>query len=312
MDTAFIINGGAGRVLAATPALEKFARLNPDDDFRVIIHGWESLYWGNPILQPRTFGVGEKGVFETHIRERRVVAPEPYHVHGYYNQQMSMAEAFDELINASDPSDIDSKPSMYVTSQERSAIRTILDEGMRGRNRPVIVAQPYGSGLTAQGGKPFDPTNRSMDPDQWIELARMLSKDFLVLFFGPPEHVHPADNVTFRIHDKSPDIRAYCAAIAECDYFFGVDSVGQHVARAFDKPGTVFLGSTFKKNVTYPDHFQVFRTGDRTPTYSPIRLGGIDCELAERLNDGIMTCSVTSLGALYQKLYVGAMKAAPK
>jgi len=83
----------------------------------------------------------------------------------------------------------------------------------------------------------------------------------------------------------------FMALISECDYFIGCDSVGQHMARSFDKPGTVFMGSTFETNVTYPKHFRIIRNRDRKPVYSPIRFGGVDSEFTDRLNDGIMNFS---------------------
>ena len=67
-----MISGGAGRVICAIPALEKYAINNPDDDFKVIIHGWEFLLWGNPILQNRTFGMGHKGMFDQLIKNNRL------------------------------------------------------------------------------------------------------------------------------------------------------------------------------------------------------------------------------------------------
>ena len=38
MTTVFIIDGGAGRAIAAIPALLKYHRLNPKKDFRILIH----------------------------------------------------------------------------------------------------------------------------------------------------------------------------------------------------------------------------------------------------------------------------------
>jgi hypothetical protein len=67
------------------------------------------------------------------------------------------------------------------------------------------------------------------------------------------------------------------------------------MARSFDKPGAIFMGSTFEKNVTYPNHFKIFRKPDRSPVYSPIRVGGVDSEFTDRLNDGIMTFSKAEL-----------------
>ena len=85
MNKTFIINGGSGRVITAIPALEKYHRLNPDDDFKVIVHGWESLYWSHPILQQRTIGVHQKDIFEQYIKPRQVICPEPYYQYDYYN-----------------------------------------------------------------------------------------------------------------------------------------------------------------------------------------------------------------------------------
>jgi hypothetical protein len=79
--------------------------------------------------------------------------------------------------------------------------------------------------------------------------------------------------------------------ISECDYFIGCDSVGQHIAYSFNKPGTVFMGGTFEKNITYPKHFKIIRKKDQRPVYSPIRLSGVDSDFTDRLNDGIMNFS---------------------
>ena len=40
----FHLDGGAGRVICALPALEKYAKKNPD--FNVIIGGWDVLTFG--------------------------------------------------------------------------------------------------------------------------------------------------------------------------------------------------------------------------------------------------------------------------
>ena len=50
-NTTFVISGGAGRVVTAIPALEKYHRQNPDDDFKVLVHGWIDLFWSHPLLQ---------------------------------------------------------------------------------------------------------------------------------------------------------------------------------------------------------------------------------------------------------------------
>jgi hypothetical protein len=296
MNKTFIINGGAGRVICAIPALEKYHRLNPDDDFRVIVHGWESLYWSHPILQQRTIGVHQKDIFEQYIKPREVVCPEPYYQYDYYNQKISLAEAFDRQINNTDDHGDLSKPNLYLSSYERSSVKRIISEFKEQyKKSKVVVFQPYGSGMQIINNRPYDSTHRSLDVDDYLYLLENINKDTLVLYFGAPELRHPGDSITPDLAKFNPDLRMYMSLIAECDYYVGCDSVGQHMARAFDKPGTIFMGSTFEKNVAYPDHFRIIRREDKQPVYSPIRFGGVDSDFTDRLNDGIMVYSKEDL-----------------
>lgn len=292
MNTTFIINGGAGRVITAIPALEKYAKLNPDDDFKLVVYGWESLYWSHPLLQEKTFSAGQKGLFESIIRDNLTICPEPYLTYGYYNQELSLADAFDQEINKThDHTDL-GKPNLYLSTYERTSIKRIIGEYKeQTKKNKVVVIQPYGSGLQMLNGRPFDSSHRSMDVDQYLTLVNSLSNDCLVFFFGNQDFRHPGDTVSVNLQHFNPDLRMFMALISECDYFIGCDSVGQHMARAFDKPGSIFMGSTFEKNVSYPDHFRILRKTDQAPRYNPIRLPGVDAEFVDRLNDGIMNFS---------------------
>jgi hypothetical protein len=290
MNTTFIINGGAGRVITAIPALEKYHKLNPNDDFRVIIHGWQDLYWSHPILQPRTVGIHQKNIFEEYVKNYNLICPEPYYIHDYYNQKISLAEAFDRQINNTiDHSDI-GKPNLYISTYERQSVKRIINEFKeKHKKNKVVVFQPYGSTMTIMNNRPYDSSNRSIDVDDYLEIAKFLNdKDCLILFFGNKELRHPGDNFSADLTNFGSDLRMFMSLIAECDYFVGCDSVGQHMARAFDKPGTIFMGSTFEKNVSYDDHFKIIRKKDQLPVYSPIRLGGVESDFTDRLNDGIM------------------------
>jgi hypothetical protein len=290
MNTTFIINGGAGRVITAIPALEKFHRLNPEDNFKVIVHGWQDLYWSHPILQSRTVGVHQKNIFEEYVKNNRLVCPEPYYSHDYYNQKISLAEAFDREINqTTDHSDI-GKPNLYLSTYEKTSVQRIVAEFKQiHKKNKVVVFQPYGSTMTVNNGVAFDNSHRSVSLDHYLQIGKFLNdKDCLVIFFGGQEYKHPLDTFSVDLTNFRPDLRMFMALISEADYFLGCDSVGQHIARAFDKPGAIFMGSTFEKNVSYPDHFKFFRREGMTPSYSPIRLGGVESEFTDRLNDGIM------------------------
>ena len=58
------------------------------------------------------------------------------------------------------------------------------------------------------------------------------------------------------------------------------------------------MGSTFEQNVSYPDHFKFYRNGVK-PTYNPIRIGGIDCEFADRANDNVMVFNDQQIEEMY-------------
>jgi len=300
-NSTFMITGGAGRVITAIPALEKYAKLNPDDDFKVVVHGWEALYWNHPLLQPKTFGVGQKGIFDLVIKNSNLKYPEPYHRWSYYNQKTSLAEAFDEEINnTEDHSDLD-KPNLYCHINELDTVKKMIKEALEQKKKSkFIVFQPYGSGIQLVNGRPADASNRSLDVDDALRLGQMLSKDAVVLYFGPNEFVHPKDNFMLNtINIPNADLRFYMAMISQCDYFVGCDSVGQHMARAFNKPGTIILGSTFAENISYKDHFKIFRK-EGIVAYNPIRIGGVDCEFADRLNHDAMKFTDEQINEIYR------------
>jgi hypothetical protein len=293
MNTTFIINGGAGRVIAAIPALEKFVKLNRDNDFRIIVHGWQDLYWSHPILQSKTVGVHQKNIFDEYVKNYRLVCPEPYYIHDYYNQKISLTEAFDrEINNTTNHKDLNT-PKLYVSKYEQLCIKNVINElkSVHKKNK-VVVFQPYGSTMTIIGDQAYDNSNRSLSVENYLQISKFLhEKDCLIIFFGENHLKHPTDNFSVNLLNYNPDLRMYMSFISECDYFVGCDSVGQHMARAFNKPGSIFMGSTFEINVSYPKHFRFFRKEDQKPVYSPIRLGGVESNFTDRLNDGIMDFS---------------------
>ena len=292
-NTTFIITGGAGRVIAAVPALEKFARLNPDDDFKVLVYGWESLFWSHPLLQDRTFSIGQKGIFDQYIKNNVTVSPEPYLVKGYYNQELSLAEAFDVEINKTDDHSDLTAPVLYTSSLEKNTAKWLLEQKRQElKKSKIIVVQPYGSGMSMLNGRPYDSSHRSLDVDDYGKLVTEITrtnKDAMIIYFGDSQFFHPADSISQNPgNTPGADLRMYLSLIEQCDLFVGCDSVGQHMARSLNKPGVVIMGSTDEVNVSYPDYFTIFRNG-KTPVYSPIRISGIDCEFADRSNDGIMS-----------------------
>jgi ADP-heptose:LPS heptosyltransferase len=83
-------------------------------------------------------------------------------------------------------------------------------------------------------------------------------------------------------------IRIWMALIKQTNHFVGCDSVGQHLAYAFDKTATVVIGSTYPINTSFPDaeNIDIIDLGSEDRVYSPIRI--TSDEFSDRLNEGIM------------------------
>ena len=195
MNTTFLLSGGAGRVITAIPALEKYHRINPEDNFKVLVYGWENLYWSHPLLQNKTYNAGQKGTFDLLIKNSILKHPEPYHLYTYYNQKTSLCEAFDEEINStSDHTDLE-KPNLYChTNELNTAFKMIQDAKQQKGKHKFCVFQPYGSGIQLLNNRPIDTSGRSLDVDDALRLGYLLSQDYAVLYFGSNDFVHPGDN----------------------------------------------------------------------------------------------------------------------
>jgi hypothetical protein len=286
MCKIFYIDGGAGRAICAIPALEKYVKNCPDEDIKILIAGWDNLLWGNKLLQDITFNPDTKGIFDLFIKDADVfVSPEPYRVPDYYNQKISLVEAFDREINQTkDHSDLGKINLCLSKAEEKNAANLIADIKAQQKKNKTIVIQPFGRSARMDRGDVIDDSSRGLDSSSYLKLVKKLSTKYNLFLFAEKDFHLSEDIYTFK---PEMDLRMWMALIEACDYFIGCDSVGQHFARAFDKPGTVFIGSTFPINVSYPDWFQILEK-EEIKKYSPIRICGLDSHLADRYNDKLM------------------------
>lgn len=292
LNTTFILNGGAGRIINAIPALEKYEKLNPHDDFRIIVHGWESLFWSHPTLQARTFGANQKGNFDLFFKNSKVVVPEPYVNNNFFNQKINLTEAFDEEINhTQDHSDLNYN-CLHISNHEKlKSLQFIENLKQEKKKRRVVVFQPFGSSAEISDHKVTDRSNRSFQSADYFKIVQALSNDAVILYASMPEFRRQNDTISVSFDNIEPYHRSLLCMIYHCDYFIGCCSVGQHVARAFNKPGLVAMGGTHEINFSYPDHFTIFRKPNMKHHYVPWRLSDVDCEFADRANEGLMDFS---------------------
>ena len=297
-----MIDGGAGRVIAAIPALIKYVKKNPDHDISILIGGWDTLLWGIPELQDITYSFDTKGIFDNTIRLcDEVISPEPYRLPSYFNQKKSLVEAFDEAINDTDDhSDLDVPTLVLNKGEEKAAAQLIAEAKAQQQKQKTIVIQPFGrSANRVDQNDIIDDSTRSIEPSVYLKLIKKLSTKYNIIFFGEENFIVPGDDITSK---PKGDLRVWASIIEASDYFIGCDSLGQHMARAFNKPGTVVMGSTYAINTTYPDFFNIYEKQGVTKKYSPIRMTGLDSHLADRINDRCMDLNDDEVNELYASI----------
>lgn len=303
MKKVFAINGGAGRVICALPALEKFYQTH-GSNFYIYSESGLDFFVGNKKLQDLTYTPDTKDVFENIIKPNELVSPEPYRYHQYYNQKCSLSQAFDAVINNTTDHKGLEKPKIYLSKQEEiNALDAIANaKNMQGKKQTLVI-QPFGRTSQPVQGHIIDPSSRSLNKETYLKIIESLHKDYNIIYMGEYLEI---ENTTFKIQTS---LRQWAAIIEASDYFIGCDSVGQHMAYAFDKPGTVILGSTFAINVSYPEYFNIIQKQPLDIKYSPIRIAeGLDGDLANRYNDTCMDFTEKETKEVIEKIRVDIKK----
>ena len=279
----FMVSGGAGRIICALPAFEKYLKANGPDSFYIISQSGLQFFLGTE-LQDIAFDPTHKGLFKNIIKPNDLINLEPYQEHGYYNQEKSLTEAFDKLVNGTDDHKDLEKPKIVLSkTEEINALETVKEARKQQKKKDTIVIQPFGrEGKAHEGGHIVDVSSRSLSTDDYFYISQQLRKKYNVI--SMTENKFDNDGNMY----VDADLRHWAGIIEAADYFVGVDSCGQHMAYAFDKPGSVILGSTFAENITYPKHFNIVEKPNNPRVYSPIRIEGMDSELANRVNDTCM------------------------
>ena len=280
MTSIISLDGGLGRTITAIPALLKYHKNHPDEEWYITIPGWDFITWGFPELQERTFSPEAKGTFDLFWKADRVISPEPYRLPAYYRNEISLREAFDVCINDStDHSDLPPMQLNLSMQEKRSAYDIIKRSKKKHPNGKTIVIQPYGSTATPHPSGVFDDSLRSIPQKMLDYFIDNLSKNYNLIYMGAKDF---HDVRTYK-PDPDPDLRSWAAIIGAADYFIGCDSCGQHMCKAFDKKASVMIAGTHKTNTTYDD----FHIIERDVPFYPdnMRISGFQSHMASRLNE---------------------------
>ena len=297
MSTIIAIDGGVGRAVAAIPALLKYHKNHPDEEWYVMVHGWDFMFWGFPELQGRTFNPNDKSIFKDYFwNATKIIKPEPYSVPGYYRNEISLREAFDIEINGSTGDDLPEMQLKLSMSEIRNGHKVIAEAKNHQKKNKTIVIQPYGSTALMCPLEIFDDTLRSIPHKMYLTLVNKLSKDYNIIYMGPQEF---HGGKTYR-PNPDPSLRDWAGVIKAADYFIGCDSCGQHMCKAFNKKASVMIAGTHKTNTTYDD----FHIIERDVPFYPdsMRISGFQSHMSSRLNEPRINFSQEEIEKAYQEI----------
>lgn len=295
----FFINGGAGRVICSIPAFELYAAENPEDDFVIVCEGGTDFFKGHPTLHDRVYDHWHKGLFDQFIKDRDCVSPEPYRIWEYYNQKCSLAQAFDLEINNQGLRELPA-PKLILNKMEMVNGAGIVEEvkSVSGFDKALVV-QPFGRSVDNVGGFIVDPTSRSFQLNNIVEIINILKKEYAVIIMSElPVDLADPNSQNPVAQPQIPDMRIWAGVINAADHFLGCDSLGQHIVKSLGKTATVVCGSTFPINISYPGDkdFDIIDVGEGRRIYSPIRLT-MD-EQRDRANDEVMEMNKSQIDAV--------------
>jgi hypothetical protein len=300
MKKVFVIDGGLGRCICALPALMKYAKNNPNDEWYVVMYGWSFITYGIKELQDRTYEMETKNIFENvFLKVDEVVTLEPYRIPEFYKKQISLIEAFDVQINQThDHSDLE-RPNIVLSEYEILKGKEIINNARTTHKKEkTIVIQPYGSSAQKITSGVFDDSLRSLPEKIFLDLSKKLSETYNVIYFGDYEF-YTQDYMHCLGPSPDPTIREWISIINESDYFIGCDSSGQHIAYSMETRGSVIMGATESINMSYPNFFNIIEK-KQDKKYVPMRLSNIDCNLAQRVNREIFNYDEEDLNDLYK------------
>jgi hypothetical protein len=296
---AFFINGGAGRMISSVPAFEKYLEESDDKDFIIVCEGGTDVFKGHPKLDDRAYDIWHKGLFKDYLKNRDIVTTEPYRVWEYYNQQCSIAQAFDVQVNNKGLREM-SKPTLRLSKDELLQGRSIVNEVKKKlKKEKLVIFQPFGRGVEYIDETLIDRTARSFElKDVKAIIKKLQQNDYAVIMMSE----FKLDLTDAKLKDEvampeNVNMRIWAAIIKYADHFLGCDSLGQHLAYSMETESTIITGSTYPINVSYPDckYFEILDMGEIHREYDPIRI--LPDERVNRMNENIMsmTDDITTL-----------------
>lgn len=255
----FNIDGGIGRVLCATPALNQLAVIGQEF---VVITPWVEALANMPY---KVYHSDSSNLFEDVISKGEYFCPEPYHYAPYYRQEVHLIDAFFGTLGVQRA---ELAPIINITEAEldwaeQTRAKMLSDTG----KEKLIAFQPFGAMAKMSEWGLVDPSHRSLSGDTAKAIADKVQSDTSALMVNMS---HIASNHP-NIWQQQFTLRQLFALAYKCDAVFTVDSCLSHIGAAFGLPGVLVLGPTHEKNVGYP-HYDTYQREGFPKSYQANRM----------------------------------------
>lgn len=297
MDKSIRIDGGIGRVIAATGAIQAFCKKENELGNKVFVltsfpqtlknlEGIERIYPLQVVSDNKV--IAPPFVYEDIIRKTIYLEPEPYNDFSYYSEEKHLAQVFNKLLNGVDEY---IEPIMNFSEEEKESAKAFAEKIRKDSGKKLLLFQPWGS----SGGKVIpcnDPNCKNHEehlkilPDDsyrsfGVEFAKRLTDKLLEEYFvilvknGDQAVLKGTQMLADSINGQTVplDVRKLIALIPYVDGIVCCDSFLHHASAALGSPTKtiVLFAGTSAKNLGYPNqvNFSSWKKTEQEPNRIP-------------------------------------------
>jgi len=136
------IDGGIGRCIAATGAIEEFAKRKSEQGDAVgIVTSYPQMFEGLEYVD-RIYTIGMQYLYEDYISKGEFIEPEPYNSSKYYKEEKHLAQVFNFLLNGEDKMIL---PKLNLSENELAMAKAFIENERATHGKKIVLVQPWGS-----------------------------------------------------------------------------------------------------------------------------------------------------------------------
>jgi hypothetical protein len=247
MDWFVKVDGGLGRCICSTGAVEKYvAKKNKEGD-RVYVVTPYNFVFDNIDGIERVLNSAHSTLFEDYLIKGEYVEVEPYNYRGHYQEMSHLCKSWNYLLNGEAEF---VAPKLVLTDNELNAGRLWVEQAKKKDGKKILLMQPFGQA----GGYPkrcesvcneaepvFDESYRSLVMDNINGLVNKLKDEYTIFVVKDQNQINIKDTIGLT---ENP--RLLFSILPFVDGIVCCDSMLQHAAAAVGVkcPVVVFWGGT--------------------------------------------------------------------